>query len=113
MKSGREVRPEDVNFRLELSQEQASAGLLSAAGRLAILLLLVLFPSGRFVPSWLWIPSLLLMLTQIPALEAFLPLEIGAPLFAGLLVCIGASQIYRYRRDSTPGEKCSRVEKIG
>jgi len=65
----------------------------------------VLFPSGRFVPSWLWIPSLLLVLTQTPALEAFLPQQIGVLLFAGLLVCIGASQIYRYRWDSTPVQR--------
>lgn len=104
------LAPMDLTPVLNLLQArtgvlQAPAGLLSAAGSLAILLLLVLFPSGRFVPSWLWIPSLLLVLTQIPALEAFLPLEIGELLFAGLLVCIGASQIYRYRWDSTPVQR--------
>src|SRR5947209_13311524 len=39
---------------------QGPAGILSAASSLTILLLLVLFPSGRFVPRWLWIPSLVL-----------------------------------------------------
>jgi len=104
------LAPMDLTPVLSLLQArtgvlQAPAGLLSAAGSLAVLLLLVLFPSGRFVPSWLWIPSLLLVLTQTPALEAFLPQQIGVLLFAGLLVCIGASQIYRYRWDSTPVQR--------
>jgi hypothetical protein len=104
------LAPMDLTPVLSLLQAragvlQAPAGLLSAVGGLAILLLLVLFPSGRFVPSWLWIPSLLLVLTQAPALEAILPQQIGGLLFAGLLVCIGASQIYRYRWHSTQVER--------
>jgi hypothetical protein len=80
---------------------QAPAGILSAASSLSMLLLFVLFPSGRFVPRWLWIPSLVLVLTQTPV-EAPLPLpgEIEALLILGLLLCIGASQIYRYLRVS-------------
>jgi uncharacterized membrane protein YkvA (DUF1232 family) len=106
------LAPMDLTPVLSLLQArpgilQAPAGLLGAASSLAILLLLVLFPSGRFVPRWLWIPSLLLVLTQIPALEAFLPLpeEIGALLQLVLILCIGASQIYRYRWVSTKVER--------
>lgn len=82
---------------------QEPAGILSAASDLSILLLLVLFPSGLFVPRWLWIPSLVLVLFS--PVEAFLPQEVGALLFLGLLLCLGASQIYRYRRVSTPVQR--------
>jgi hypothetical protein len=83
---------------------QGPAGILSTASSLTILLLLVLFPSGRFVPRWLWIPSL--VLTQTPVGDVLPgPKEIGALLDLGLILCIGASQIYRYRRVSTPVQR--------
>jgi len=85
---------------------QGPAGILSAASSLTILLLLMLFPSGRFVPRWLWIPGLVLVLTQTPVGDVLPgPKEIGALLILGLLLCIGASQIYRYRRVSTPVQR--------
>jgi hypothetical protein len=82
---------------------QVPAVILSAASSLTLLLLVVLFPSGRFVPRWLWIPSLLLVLLGSSVGDMLpIPEEIGVPLILVLLACIGASQIYRYRRVSTP-----------
>ncbi|MBO0784070.1 MAG: hypothetical protein J2P37_35130, partial [Ktedonobacteraceae bacterium] len=85
---------------------QRPAGILGEASSLSLLVLFVLFPSGRFVPRWLWVPSLLLVLTQTPIVGSLPgPEEMGALVILGLLVCIGASQIYRYRRVSTPVER--------
>jgi hypothetical protein len=87
---------------------QVPAAILGAASSLTLLLLVMLFPSGRFVPRWLWIPGLLLVFFGSP-LADMLPLPfpdgIGALLILGLLLCIGASQIYRYRRVSTEVER--------
>jgi hypothetical protein len=85
---------------------QVPAQILSTASSLALQLLIVLFPNGRFVPRWLWIPSLLLVLTQTPLGDMLPgPKELGALLILGLLVCLGAGQIYRYRRVSTKVER--------
>lgn len=85
---------------------QVPAQILSMAGSLALLLLVVLFPNGRFAPRWLWIPSLLLVLTQTPVGDLLPgPKELGALLILGLLVCLGAGQVYRYRRVSTNVER--------
>jgi hypothetical protein len=82
---------------------QEPAAILGAASSLSILLLLVLFPSGRFVPRWLWIPGLALVLNETPLGDMLpLPGETGALLVLALLLCLGAGQIYRYRRVSTP-----------
>jgi hypothetical protein len=87
---------------------QVPAGILSATSSLTLLLLVMLFPSGRFVPRWVWIPGLLLVFFG-SSLGDMLPLPfpdgIGALLILGLLLCIGASQIYRYRRVSTKVER--------
>ena len=87
---------------------QVPAAILGAASSLTLLLLVMLFPSGRFVPRWVWIPGLLLVFFG-SSLGDMLPLPlpdgIGALLILGLLLCIGASQIYRYRRVSTEVER--------
>jgi hypothetical protein len=54
---------------------QGPAGILSAASSLTILLLLVLFPSGRFMPRWLWIPSLVLVISTLAIVALFQPIR--------------------------------------
>ena len=82
---------------------QLSGQLLNLAGLLAIYLLMGLFPSGRFMPRWIWAPIIVLILsTGIPLGSALAVLAIA--LILALYGCIIAAQIYRYRR-STPVEQ--------
>ncbi len=88
------------------------------ASFLALDLLLGLFPTGRFVPRWLWIPILVL------ALQAIVPLPqppsdtdaapgllvalfvVGVPLLSlAAEGCLIGGQIYRYRRVATPVQR--------
>ena len=87
---------------------QVPAAILGAASSLSLLLLILLFPSGRFVPRWVWIPGLLLVFFGSPLGDMIslpLPEGFGALLILGLLLCIGAGQIYRYWRVSTEVER--------
>lgn len=84
--------------------------LLSAS---LFVLLFYLFPDGRFVPHWMW---MFLMLMIVGVLVDVLLLPIGDPItpsygavanilwLAGLIVGVGA-QIYRYQRISTPVQR--------
>jgi hypothetical protein len=85
------------------------------ASFLALYLLLGLFPSGRFVPRWLWVPILVLVLMTITPLPAptdtgtvpsplvLLVMNLGIPLVSlGAQACLIGGQIYRYRRVATP-----------
>ncbi|HEV2459506.1 MAG TPA: hypothetical protein VGS80_14205 [Ktedonobacterales bacterium] len=83
---------------------QVVAQALSTAAVLMLLLLIGLFPSGRFVPRWLWVPLLVVALvlpTAGPHLAAAFTL---IPILGTVLVLI-ASQTYRYRRISTPTQR--------
>jgi hypothetical protein len=97
----------------------ALLGLGQAYGNASFLtldLLLGLFPSGRFVPRWLWLPILVLALQAIIPLPAppepdvvavpgllVLLLGLGIPLVSlGAEACLIGGQIYRYRRVATP-----------
>src|SRR5690242_8305589 len=80
---------------------QGLGQIFSTASFTSLFLLMGLFPSGRFVPRWLWIPMLVeLLLTQTPLGDTFGVLD----LFVILIVygSIIGGQIYRYRRLSTP-----------
>lgn len=80
---------------------QGMGQIFSTASFTSLFLLMGLFPSGRFVPRWLWIPMLVeLSLTQTPLGDTFGILD----LFVILIVYGGiiGGQIYRYRRLSTP-----------
>lgn len=72
-------------------------------------LLMGLFPSGRFVPRWLWLPILLQLLFLNIPLEVFLPNDLDTLLAVlVILFCYSsliAGQIYRYRRTSTPTQR--------
>jgi hypothetical protein len=87
------------------------------ASFLTLYLLLGLFPSGRFVPRWLWLPILVLVLMAITPLPAppdpnvvpsqiVLLVNVGMQLLSlGAQVCLIGGQIYRYRRVATPVQR--------
>jgi hypothetical protein len=70
-----------------------------------LMLLIALFPSGRFVPRWLWVPTLLNMLAPFISGSFNLPNVIFLPLLLFLLLTMIAAQVYRYRRVSTPAQR--------
>ena len=75
-----------------------------ALGGLAGTLLIGVFPSGRFVPRWLWLPVLIafvLIFTVGPTTPAAFTLVLILSAFLSLIV----SQVYRYRRVSTPVQR--------
>jgi hypothetical protein len=84
---------------------QAVAQALSVVGFLLFIVLLGLFPSGRFVPRWLWLP--VLVGASMPHLPfwAAVPLPIFLLLLLSLVLLLIASQIYRYWRVSTPVQR--------
>jgi hypothetical protein len=82
-------------------------------GSLCVVLFFLLFPSGRFVPRWtrwLAVAFIAYLLTDIliplglysssPALEA-----VSQWMFIGFIVSVVWSQIYRYRRASSPSHR--------
>jgi hypothetical protein len=93
---------------------EALIQVFGSTGWALFLLVLGLFPSGRFVPRWLWAPvsvALLLTPAAVPALIGGAHLSarvMNILLLLWELVSIGtvlgllAGQIYRYRRVSTP-----------
>ena len=64
----------------------------------------MLFPSGRFVPSWSWalLLAFVLWVAVRTAVPTLLILFLGYPIFLGAAV---ACQIYRYRKVSTPVQR--------
>jgi hypothetical protein len=82
---------------------------LAVIGSTLLGVLFYLFPDGRFVPGWMkWfaLALVLYMLASIPA-RLFAPVLmdnfiLGGGLFFPLLAVAFASQVYRYRRVSTP-----------
>ena len=82
-------------------------------GAICVVLFFLLFPSGRFVPRWtrwLAVAFIAYQLTDIlippglysssPALEA-----VSQWMFIGFIVSVVWSQIYRYRRASSPSHR--------
>jgi hypothetical protein len=72
-----------------------------------------LFPNGRFVPLWTRWVAIVWVLLQIP--EFFAPASTLNPIrfppllqaagFLGFVLSVGAAQVYRYRRVSTPMQR--------
>lgn len=64
----------------------------------------MLFPSGRFVPSWSWalLLAFVIWVAARTAVPTLLILFLGYPIFLGAAV---ACQIYRYRKVSTPVQR--------
>jgi hypothetical protein len=77
---------------------------LSNAAFPLLMLLVALFPSGRFVPRWIWVPT---VLTWIAPYSGYfnVPTAIFLPIYLCLLLLLIGSQIYRYRRVSTPAQR--------
>jgi len=78
-------------------------------GQVSLLVFFLLFPNGRLVPRWMGLILLFVILEQFvsifPSVTANWPAWIG---WLGPLVVYGAiisSQIYRYRRVSTPVQR--------
>jgi hypothetical protein len=80
------------------------AKVFNIAGVLCFLLLIGLFPSGRFVPRWLWLPTLVVTIAVQTVGPHLPPLFSLVPILGTVLGLI-ASQIYRYRRVSTPAQR--------
>jgi hypothetical protein len=70
----------------------------------AFLLLIGLFPHGRFVPRWLWLPVLVVALV-VDGVGPEMPPVVSLLLILGTVLSLSASQIYRYRRISTPVQR--------
>jgi hypothetical protein len=90
---------------------QLPAAALCEASTVSLLLLVTIFPSGRFAPRWLWLPLLLTLVffspLGDPLGERSVPvLDLVFILVAlGLLLCFAGAQIYRYRQVSTLGQR--------
>ncbi|HEY6286398.1 MAG TPA: hypothetical protein VIX20_12095 [Ktedonobacteraceae bacterium] len=83
--------------------------LVNFLGQVSLLVFFLLFPNGRLVPRWMGLILLLAILEQFftifPSVTANWPAWLG---WLGPLVVYGAiisSQIYRYRRVSTPVQR--------
>ncbi len=89
------------------------AVVLSDLAWVALYAFFCLFPNGRFVPRWMWLPLVWVLLVQIPAsLPADSPYVVNnwpplvlAPLLIGQFGCALYAQSYRYRRVSDPAER--------
>jgi hypothetical protein len=66
-----------------------------------LFLLVGVFPRGRFVPRWLWLP-LLVAMGLVFTIGSNLPPTFSLVLILSTLLTLIASQTYRYRRISTP-----------
>ena len=86
----------------------ALIGILDFLGQSSIMIFFLLFPSGRFVPRWTrWVALCVVLywiytifFTNIYSSSAWSNL-----VFFALLFCVVGTQIYRYRRVSTPRER--------
>lgn len=76
------------------------AALVNRLGGVSFLLLLGLFPSGRFEPRWIWIPLLVIALGAAGVLGQQ-PGVIVLPIILVSLLGIIGGQIYRYRSVSS------------
>ncbi len=77
---------------------------VNGLGGISFLLLIMLFPSGRFVPRRIWVPVLVAVGLGV-TVGARLPNDVTLPIvLVGVLSIIGG-QIYRYRRVSSPVQR--------
>ena len=86
---------------------------LQVAGEVFVVLFLLTFPDGRFVPRWTPVIAVVFLLFQIPEDlvtgfytkgPRFLETAQLFVFFVGVLTMLGA-QVYRYRRVSGPGQR--------
>lgn len=83
---------------------RAVGGVMDILGGISVLLLMGLFPSGRFVPRWLWLP-VLVALTLVFTLGSSMPAAFTLALVLTTFLGVIASQVYRYLRISTPVQR--------
>jgi hypothetical protein len=90
---------------------EAVGGFLFELGLASLVVLLLVFPDGRFVPRWTrWVAAFALAQLVASALfpGSFLtdpPQAINVPAFVGLWAVCSFAQVYRYRRVSGPVER--------
>ncbi len=83
----------------------------NALGQILFVLFFYVFPDGRFVPRWAVVPSLIwsaswiMMLFRQPVLTQMFEWVNGFPVFPVLVSALVVSQVYRYRRVSTPHQR--------
>lgn len=80
------------------------AAMVNRMAGLSFLLLLGLFPSGRFEPRWIWIP-LLVIAAGASGVWGQQPTVIVLPIVIVCLASIIGGQIYRYRSVSSPVQR--------
>lgn len=74
---------------------------IGPTGLLAILLLIGVFPSGRFIPNWLWLP-VVVAFALVLTVGSTAPPTFSLVLILASVLALIASQVYRYRRLSSP-----------
>jgi hypothetical protein len=83
--------------------------LVNFLGQVSLFVFFLLFPNGRLVPRWMGLILLLVILLQFftifPSVTTSWPAWIGGLGFLGVFGAIIFSQIYRYRRVSTPVQR--------
>lgn len=77
---------------------------LSDAGIVSLFFLMGIFPSGRFVPRWIW-ASILVAGWLAVGPSSSLPSALALPLVLFVFGSFVGAQIYRYRRASTPTQR--------
>ncbi|HEY7356466.1 MAG TPA: hypothetical protein VH590_08360 [Ktedonobacterales bacterium] len=87
------------------------ASLIQSAADLALVVFLLIFPTGRFTPRWTWVVGLPgaanIVFFNLPAPYSFFywPSSLQASYLLLIFVSIIAIQVYRYRRVYTPIER--------
>ena len=83
--------------------------LVNFLGQVSLFVFFLLFPNGRLVPRWMGLILLLVILLQFftifPSVTTSWPAWLGGLGFLGVFGAIIFSQIYRYRRVSTPVQR--------
>ena len=81
-------------------------GILDFLGQSSFMIFILLFPSGRFVPRWTrWVAPCIILYWIISIFVVNNQAPWAGPIFVALLLCAVGTQIYRYRRVSTPRER--------
>jgi len=80
-----------------------ASALLNAVGFTSFFLLAYLFPDGRFIPRWTWIPAAFLVLGAVA--DLVLPQPLPDALFLWVPITLLYAPVYRYRRASSPVQR--------
>ncbi len=83
---------------------RTAAGIINGLGGISFLLLVLLFPSGRFAPRWMWVPVVVAFGLGV-TVGGRLPNAVTLPMVLVGVLCLIGGQIYRYRRVSSPVQR--------